>query len=87
MMPAVAPASWRPVPTCRHSARLVGGIGARDAAGGVDHQPDRQLAHRRHPAAARLRDEHAVRARGLHVDVADVDGNAADGDEIGQGCE
>ena len=23
-------------------------------------------------------------ARGLHVDVADVDGNAADGDEIGQ---
>ena len=68
----------------RGHAGLVGDVGARDAARGVDHEADRQLAHRRHPAAARLRDEDAVGRRARHVDVADVDGDAQDGHEVGQ---
>ena len=71
----------------RGAACLVGGIGARDAAGRIDHQADHELADGRHPAAARLRHQHAGGAGRLHVDVADVDCDPADGDEVGQGGE
>ena len=84
MMPTVDPASCRPMPMIRRLAGLACRIDPGHAARHVDHQPDGKLAHRRHPAAARLGHQHAVRAGGLDVDVADVDRHPRDRHQLGQ---
>ena len=57
------------------------------AAPRIDHGADDPFRHRRHEAGRGARDQHAVAARGRHVDVADVDGDALEGDEVGQRVE
>ena len=76
-----------PDPRLRRPADAVGGDRIGDAAGEIDDQPEPELRDRRREARRCARDENAVAARGRHVDVADVDGAAQEGDELGRALE
>ena len=76
-----------PDPRLRQPADAVGGDGIGDAAGEIDDQPEPELRDRRREARRCARDENPVAARGRDVDVADVDGAAQEGDELGRALE
>ena len=54
----------------------------RNMAAEIDHEADRHFRHRRGEARRRACDQDALRARRRDVDVADVDRDAQEGDEI-----
>ena len=52
-------------------------------AAAIDHEADRHFGDRGGKAGRCLRDQDALRAGGVDVDVADVDGDAQEGGEVG----
>ena len=71
----------------RHAAGAIGLGGVGDMAAAIHHEADRHFGDRGGKAGRCLRDQDALRAGGVDVDVADVDGDAQEGDEVGSAGE
>ena len=81
MMPMVEPWSWRPIRATGDAAGAVGADRGGDAAREIDHHADAEFGDGSGKAGRRARHQDAVPARGLDIDIADVDGAAQEGDE------